>query len=254
MNGAADGHPLVRPPSADEPAAAAVAALRKLRFLWSARLIRRLVRSSEMSAELRNCPIAKVDFEEAKTLADLAALTQDLGAVMLTCTRLMDLIEEKSKDQILVEALWTSALVRYSRCFANGKRFGLEESLFSGLNGDPIAVHRYFMAMRNKHIAHSVNPFEQMEVGLVLEPQDRGERKVIGVSTLAIRHITSDREGVRQLGMLAKVLLAKVTGMAKQLEQEVLAIGRTLRLDDLYSRATPRVVAPGPDAATKSRQ
>lgn len=207
-----------------------------------------------MGTEPRELPIAAVDFEQAKTLADLAALTQDLGAVMLTCTRLMSLIDEQSKDHILVEAMWTSALVRYARCFANGKRFGLEESAFSGLKGDPIATHRYFMGMRNRHIAHSVNPFEQMQVGLVLAPEDEAERKVVGVSTLAMRHITSDREGVRQLGMLAKVLLTKVTEQAKQLEHEVLTIGRVLPLDDLYSRAKPTIVTPGPDAATKSRE
>lgn len=207
-----------------------------------------------MSAEPRELPIAAVDFEQAKTLADLASLTQDLGTAMLTCTRLMRLLEEQSTDHILVEALWTSALVRYARCFANGKRFGLKESLFSGLNGDPVGTHRYFMGMRNKHIAHSVNPFEQVQVGLVLAREGEGERKVVGVSTLAMRHVTSNREGVRQLGMLAKVLLTKITEQAKQLEQEVLTIGKALPLDDLYSRAKPTVVAPGPDAAMQSRE
>lgn len=207
-----------------------------------------------MSAEPRELPIAAVDFDEAKTLADLAALNQDLGAVMLTCTRLMRLLDEQSTDHILVEALWTSALVRYARCFANGKRFGLEESVFSSLSGDPVATHRYFVGMRNRHIAHSVNPFEQTKVGLILAREDEGEKKVVGVSTLAMRHITSDREGVRQLGMLSKVLLTKIVEQAKQVEQEVLSIGRALPIGDLYSRAKPTVVAPGPDEATLVRK
>lgn len=208
----------------------------------------------EMSPEQTDCPIVKVDFEEAKTLADLGALTQDLGAVMQTCTRLMDLLREDSNDHILLEALWTSALVRYARCFSSGKRYGLDDSVFNGLNGDPIGTHRLYMNIRNMHIAHSVNPLEQMEVGLVLEPIERQEKKIIGVATLSMRQITADVEVVRQLGMLAKVILGKVCELGKQYEQKVLEIGHTLPLDDLYGRARPRLTGTDVDAVGRSRK
>lgn len=207
-----------------------------------------------MSPEQIDCPIAKVDFEEAKTLADLGALRQDLGAVMQTCTRLLDLLRTDSEDHILLEALWTSALVRYARCFAEGKRYGLDESVFSGLNGDPVGTHRLYINIRNKHIAHSVNPLEQMEVGLILEPKERQDKKIIGVATLSMRQITADVDGVRQLGMLAKVIFGKVCELGKQYEQKVLEIGRTLPLDDLYGRARPRLTGTDVDALGKPRK
>lgn len=199
-------------------------------------------------------PIARVDFLEAQVLADLASLTQDLGAVMQTCSRLLDLLKEDSKGHILIEALWSSALVRYARCFATGKRcFGLDESVFAGLNGYPIAAQRLYINLRNKHVAHSVNPFEQVQVGLVLAPTT-AEKAVIGVSTLAMRHITADAEGVRQLGMLAKVVLGKVCELARNQEQKVLEIGQTRPIQDLYERARPRIYAPRPDAAGRPRE
>ena len=207
-----------------------------------------------MSSEQTDCPIAKVDFEEAKTLADLGGLTQDLSAIMQTCTRLLDLLREDSKDHILLEALWTSALVRYARCFAEGKRYGLDESVFSGFNGDPVGTHRLYINIRNKHIAHSVNPLEQMEVGLVLASKERHEQKIIGVATLSMRQITADADGVRQLGMLAKVILGKVVELAKHYEQKVLEIGLTLPLDDLYGRARPHLAGTDVDSVGKPRK
>ncbi|MBS0337951.1 MAG: hypothetical protein JSS40_14290 [Proteobacteria bacterium] len=183
-----------------------------------------------------NYPIAVVDFEEAKTLADLEGLKQDLLAVAETCTRLAELLKIDSKDHILVEALWTSALIRYARCFAEGKRYGLKESVFDGLNGDPVGTHKIFIDIRSKHIAHSVNPLEQTHVGLVLEQPERA-KKVIGVAALAFRQIAGDIRLVPQLGALANVLAEKMAMLAKKYEEKVLEIGAELPIEELYARA-----------------
>ncbi len=198
-------------------------------------------------------PIAAVDFAEARTLADLEGLKQDLIAVAETCNRLADLLKIDSKDHILVEALWTSALIRYVRCFAEGKRYGLRESIFDGLNGDPIGTHRLFIDVRNKHIAHSVNPLEQTHVGLVLERPERG-KKVIGVAALAFRQIAGDGRLVGQLGALAKVLAEKVAALAKEFEQKVLQIGMALPVEDLYARAKPDLAGSEVGALSKPRK
>lgn len=206
-----------------------------------------------MKTESVENQIAKVDFEEAKALTDLGAIVQDLSAVMQTCSRLKKLLREESKDHILIEALWTSALIRYARCFAESKGFGLSESVFDGLQGDPLGAHRFYMNLRNKHIAHSVNPFEQMEAGLVLSPAENAEKGIIGVATLAMRQISSDVEGVHQLGLLAKVVLGKACERAKHYEQQVLEIPKKMPLDDLYKRSRPRRIAPGPESVGNLR-
>jgi len=207
-----------------------------------------------MTSEKLDNPIAKVDFEDARMLADLGAIAQDLGAVMETCSRLKELLKDNSQDHLLVEALWTTALIKYARCFTDSKRFGLSESLFQGLQGDPVGAHRLYINLRNKHVAHSVNPFEQMEVGAVLAPLETNERKVIGVATLAMRHICSDLEGVHQLGCLSKVVLQKVCALAKECEGKVLDQIKQMPLEDLYKQARPRLIAPGPEVAGEPRQ
>ena len=206
-----------------------------------------------MSGNMVETPIAKVDYEEAKKLADLGAIVQDLRFTMETCSRLNKLLKEKSQDSLLIESMWTAALIRYARCFGSGKGFGLSESIFDGLMGEPHKVHKMYIDLRDKHIAHSVNPFEQMEVGLVLSPQSGHERKIIGVAAMSMRHICSDVEGVHQLGLLSKVLLEKVIQIAKEYEKKTLEKGESVPLGALYKRARPRMVAPGSELADKPR-
>ncbi len=207
-----------------------------------------------MTPEQLDNPIAQVDFEDARKLADLVAITRDLGDVMNTCTRLKELLKDNSKDHLLIESLWTAALVKYASCFTNSKRFGLSELIFHELQGDPIGVHQFYINLRNKHVAHSVNPFEQMEVGAILSRPGTEEKKVIGVATLAMRHICSDLEGVHQLGCLSNVLMEKVRALAKECEGKVLNQMRQIPIEDLYKRARLQLTAPGPESAGKPRK
>jgi hypothetical protein len=197
--------------------------------------------------------IADVDFPEAKCLADLASILRDLQVTVETCKRVVDLLDSEKPDSIEIEGLWSAALIRYIRCFAFGKRYGLNEDVFEGLNGDPIGAHRWYKNMRDKHIAHSVNPYEQVHVGVVLSPEDSKEQKVLGVSTLAGFFIYPDKKGVEQLGMLATVLIKKVSGLGKECENQVLNIAKKIPIDQLYNRATSKFVSPGPEKAGKAR-
>ena len=94
------------------------------------------------------------------------------------------------------------------------------KSIFDGLQGDPVGAHRLYINLRNKQRAHSVNPFEQMEVGVILSPVKSAEKEVLGVATLSMRLISHDVEGIRQLGTLAKVVMEKVSKLAKDYEQK----------------------------------
>lgn len=200
-----------------------------------------------------DCPIAQIDFEEAKKLADLVSIVQDLGATMQTCSRLKKLLKEDSKDTILIDSLWSTALTRYARCFADGKRFGLSEDIFDGLQGEPKKVHELYINLRNKHVAHSVNPFEQIQVGLMLSPSSSDKKEILGVSTLAMRYITQSVDGVHQLGLLTKVLCERVCKIAKEYEEKVLDKGKQLPIDELYKKIQPRLTAPDPELSGKAR-
>ncbi len=198
--------------------------------------------------------IAQVDYREARKFADINAILLDLNSVMETCKRLMQLLKENSEDYILIESLWTAALIRYTRCFAVSKRtFCLSEDIYTSLPGDAVEVHQFYKNLRDKHIAHSVNPYEQIEVGLVLSPEGSAGRKVMGITTLSVKHICTTADGVWQLGALAKVLLNKLTDIGKEYGEKALAIGKSLPIDELYSRAHPGITAPSSMASGKPR-
>lgn len=206
-----------------------------------------------MNEKSKELPIAKAKSSEAQRLADLAAIIQDFKSIMQACSRLKNLLEENSQDNLLIESLWVSALIKYARCFATGKRFGLSKNIFQNLHGESLKAHQFYIDLRNKHIAHSVNPYEQMEVGFVLSSVAEQEKKIIGVSTLTMRHIVSDKKGVQQLGMLSKIAHDKICSMAKVVEQKVLEEGKKMPINELYKIARPRLVAPGPDLANRPR-
>src|SRR5262249_29593458 len=112
------------------------------------------------------------------------------------------MLNDKVEDHIITGSLWSAALVSYARCFSTGRRFGLSEKLFEHIEGG-IECHQLYIDMRNKHIAHSVNPFEQVVVGLVLSPPTSSERKVEGISILSQRLVHFDSEGIQNLRRLA---------------------------------------------------
>ena len=196
--------------------------------------------------------VVQADYEEALKLADVYSILQELKSVMETCTRLRQLLKAEQKDWLLIESLWTAALIRYSRCFASGKRHGLSEDIYKDLPGDAIGVHRLYENLRNKHIAHSVNPFEQVKVGLILSSEKSQEKKVMEVSPFLMKLVATTDDDVRQLGALVKVLVNKLMKNGEQYEEEALRVGRSLPIDELYSLPRLRTVAPEPNDAGKA--
>ena len=196
--------------------------------------------------------VVQADYEEALKLADVYSILQELKSVMETCTRLRQLLKAEQKDWLLIESLWTAALIRYSRCFASGKRHGLSEDIYKDLPGDAVGVHRLYENLRNKHIAHSVNPFEQVKVGLILSSEKSQEKKVMEVSPFLMKLVATTDDDVRQLGALVKVLVNKLMKNGEQYEEEALRVGRSLQIDELYSLPRLRTVAPEPNDAGKA--
>jgi hypothetical protein len=197
--------------------------------------------------------IAEVDFEEARQTADLASYFQDLAFTINSLDRLQQLIKDNGEHEVLAGSLWIAALICYARCFSTGKRFGLSEKLFESIEGG-VECHELFMNLRNKHVAHSVNPFEQVVVGLVLSPPSSPERKVEGVSILSQKLLHLESEGIQNLRRLALIAMKEVERQGKECQEKTLEVGRRLPIDALYAKAGPRTVTPGPEDASKPRK
>jgi hypothetical protein len=203
--------------------------------------------------DTKEMPIAELKSSLAQELADRAAVFQDLTFCVACCDRAIESLRSDTKDLLLIRALWTAALVTYARCFASGVRFGLTPDLFDHFEGEPRKVHQYYLDLRNKHVAHSVNPYEQIVVGAVLSPPDSTIRNVEGIATLVGTNVSESVESVEQFRTLARTALKHMSNTGKALSDKVLEEAKALPIDALYKRATPRVTVP-PSSAVSARR
>ncbi|HXZ69710.1 MAG TPA: hypothetical protein VEH31_02415 [Streptosporangiaceae bacterium] len=179
-----------------------------------------------------------LDLPSARVLADQASIVQDLQFVMDCCKRLLTELgrPEEERDGVVPQALWSSALVAYARCFSRGKRFGLatEDVQSLPLHGAVMKFHKWVIAERNKLTAHPADPFEAAKVGAALSRPEQAERRVEGIAIFSSSHVLVDVIGVRQLGGLASELAKQTAEKAQEQQDSVLADAQQLDIDRLY--------------------
>ena len=108
----------------------------------------------------------QIDFPEAIEVANWAGIRADLGFVRDACERL--LMADKN-DDVLRRALFDAALGAYARCFKKhaGIRVGLEDSDFESMDEpNVVELHQFLIDLRDHHVAHSINPFQQEAIGI----------------------------------------------------------------------------------------
>jgi hypothetical protein len=180
-----------------------------------------------------------LDTPSARILADQASIIQDLQFVMDCCKRLLTEMErpEDDRDGVVPQALWSSALVAYARCFGKGKRPGLatEDVRNLPLHGAVMKFHEWIIGERDKLAAHPANPFEAARIGAALSPPGLEDRRVEGIAIFSASRVLIDVIGVRQLGGLASELAKQTAEKAQKQQDSVLADAQQLDIDSLYA-------------------
>ena len=190
-------------------------------------------------------PIYKISFPEAKILADLDSLGNDLKILMEMLLRLL----EGGDDDITKSAFFSSGLIIYRRCFNSGVRNGLTRADVEALPNNAIELHDYLYNQANRLVAHSVNPFEQTTVGIVV-----AEEKAVGVATLHTRLVNFDREGINQWGSLVKLIGNTVINpRIDAARAAVKAKADAMPISEIIAGGLCSYAPPGPDAAGKPR-
>jgi hypothetical protein len=194
-----------------------------------------------------------LDVSSAQILADQASIIQDLQFVMDCCKRLLTELArpEEDRDTLVPQALWSSALVAYARCFGKGRRFGLatDDIRALPLQGAVMKYHKWVIDERNKLATHPANPFEAAKVGAALSLPGQGQRRVEGIAIFSTSHVLVDATGVRQLGGLASELAKQTAEKAQKQQDAVLADAQQLDIDSLYRLPPLRIRPPGADAS-----
>jgi len=191
-----------------------------------------------------------LDLPSARILAGQASVIQDLQFVMDCCKRLLTELArpEEDRDGVVPQALWSSAVVAYARCFGRGRRFGLstEDVRNLPLHGAVKKFHKWVIEERNKVTERPADPFEAATVGAALSSPGQAERRVEGIAIFSAGHVLVDVIGVRQLGGLASELAKHIAEKAQEQQDSVLADAQQLNIDSLY-RSPPLRMQPTTD-------
>jgi hypothetical protein len=197
--------------------------------------------------------VRRIGSPAAAALADLAAMFDDLQTVLLCCERLVSEVRPgvgKQVDEVVVESLWTTALISYSRCFAGGERgMGLTEDDIEGLElqGEKLAWHRMLRKLKKHFADPAANPREEFTVGVAV-----AEGTPIGVAITSTRQVPVDEQTVRQTGALAFSLHQLVDARIAEHQATVLTGAATLSANELETLEEIEVSGdgrppPGPD-------
>ena len=139
----------------------------------------------------------------ASALADLAATFEELQTVLGCCERL---VSQPPPDELVAEALWTTALLSYARCFAPGARgvgLTVEDVKKTKLEGALEDWHGLLLRMRDHYADAAVDPRERFTVGVSRNSDDTPA----GIAVTGLRQPLPDDVTVRQTGALAYALL-----------------------------------------------
>ena len=175
--------------------------------------------------------VRRLQLPEADELARTTAVFEDLQQVLRCCEHLVTALAAPAAgparvdaDAALVEALWTSALLSYGRCFSATTQV-LEPGDLERLDlpGDVLGFHDALLRLR-EHYAHpDVNPRESISVGVA---EQDGEP--VGVAVVAAPQPSVDDVTVRQLGRVAYALSGLLDARMREVQDRVLRRAREL--------------------------
>jgi hypothetical protein len=205
---------------------------------------------------MNKTPLKEIKTEDADLLAVWHSIQSDLKKVIDWLTQLTDGLGKKEKGEIvdvgILESLWISSVIVYARCFHGGKRKSLDSSIYKELNGDPIGAHKYYLDMRDKRIAHSVNSYEQYKTGMIVSGSN-DSLKVDGVMPVLMQHSFPTKDGCQTLLDLCKVACNYATGQIKTYLALVEKEAKALNQAEIEKANNLGFTAPGPKEAGKTR-
>jgi hypothetical protein len=162
--------------------------------------------------------LRRLDSPGATALAGLAARFDDLQTVLRCCELLVGWLGEQEHDEVVVEAVWTTALLSYGRCFSPG---ALSEDDLTGVGprAEVLRWHSVLLRLRDHYADPAANPRERCSVGVSRDAAGA----VAGIGITSARQPTVDDVTVRQAGAIAFALSHVVDERIAAQQRDVLA-------------------------------
>lgn len=196
--------------------------------------------------------VVRVRTESSQALVELYGIRADLETTVQFCDRLTDALGGPPPDGLLLDGLSAAAVIRYARCFSTGVRPKID-SVLANLPEDLAAFHQYLVALRNRFVAHSVNPYERNNLTVSVPEQPPPGWKPTAVGYSHQRRASLALPEVEALRELALAVDEEVEKLMEKALPEVLAEVQQLPAADLTAREVQSVDPMTLDQATKRR-
>lgn len=196
------------------------------------------------SATAPPAAVRRVETAHATALAELAATFEDLQTVLRCCERLMSELATPigGPDDVVVESLWTVALLSYARSFSGGRTGTLtEDDVVATLPKDEaLKWHKVLLQLRDHYADPVVNPREQFSVGVAQDEQGAPS----GVAITSSSRPPVDDVTIRQTGAIAFALSSLVNDRIGAQQEKVFDELRGTSRADLEKLTVVDVVRP----------
>jgi hypothetical protein len=141
---------------------------------------------------------AKLSGDLAREFAEWHMIGEDLSFA-LDCLTESDRLGLPDSENLHSKALIFSAVVAYARPFKTSVRsLRMDPGYFSSLSSFSAETHDYLIAVRDKHIAHSVNDFERSDATGVMVGTPQTKWRPAGVGVTMMQTIGLSRRIVEQ--------------------------------------------------------
>jgi hypothetical protein len=177
----------------------------------------------------------EIDLPEATDLADLTGIEVDLETARNFAQALKKVLESEKPDWSLVDPLSIAILIRYSRPFVTGVRSRLGEEALQRLSGPQREKHIRLRAFRDKHIAHSVNAFEDNQPIARYWLERVKEEGITSVECQHERIVGLSADDVEAVIELTTEMLSYVGIRLQEEKAKVLEIVRKMPLETVLS-------------------
>jgi hypothetical protein len=162
-----------------------------------------------------------VQSQGAAVLGDLVETFEELQTVLRCCERLVtEVAGRPHPDEVVVEAVWTMALLSYARSFSErptGAVLTEEDLTTAQPETDVLKWHKVLLQLREQHVDPVASPRERFTIGVT---QD-SEGAASGVAITSVRQPLVDEVTVRQTGAIAYALSEAVN---KRIEAQQLVV------------------------------
>lgn len=170
--------------------------------------------SDESTADMGQLPAeyewVELDRHEAADFLELGMIAFDLEFAASLLSRQVEVLQDVRRPlpRPLVDDLrsrWNAAVVAYARPFMSGSRLRLGSTIFDEHGPRLAESHARFMAIRNRHVAHSVSELEIARVAVAFNPGDyMSVREVVPFVASALFGTREQTLELLQLATIAK--------------------------------------------------